>query len=402
MPWKRGPMDERQRMIELYESGWAQSDLAEEFGLSWRCVHKWVKRYLEEPEQGLEERSRAPKTSPQRKTARAIAELVGLKRRFPRFGPAKLITFLSPESQMAACTASEILKGYGMVRSRRPRRGTVLVDRSPIVIPGPGHTMTTDYKGQFRLGSGRYCFPLTMAEPVSRYVLAIDAFMSIDGADAKRSFERVFREHGVPWQIVHDGGSPFCAAAALGGISELIKWWVHVGILPVRIEPGRPQQNGRLERMHRDLKEWTTQPAERTLGGQQQRFDTFRELFNTVRPHQAHGQRPPATFFEPYQRQYPSRLPELTYDDLMVVRRVRSNGEIRWHGELLYLSGVLAGEIVGLKQADDDWWDIYFGPLRIARWDARKKHVLRVQAVGKRSSQQGEKSVPRPESGESE
>lgn len=395
-------MDERERMIELYEQGWTQAELAEEFGVSWHCVHKWVRRHNEQPEMGLVEQSRAPRSSPQRKSRGAIEELIGLKKQFRYFGPAKLVKFLSAENRMAACTASEILKAQGMVKVRRPRRGTVLVERVQIVIPGPGHTMTTDYKGHFRLGSRRYCYPLTMAEPFSRYVLAIDALMSTDGRQARRSYERVFRKYGVPLQIVHDGGSPFCAATALGGISELTKWWVHLGIVPIRIAPGRPQQNGRLERMHLDLKEWTTQPPERTMAAQQRRFDEFRELFNTVRPHQAHNQRPPAEFFEPYARPYPSRLPELTYDEQTLVRRVRTNGEVRWQGRLVYLSGVLAGERVGFKRADGEWWDIYFGPLLIARWDDRKKHFLRVEAVGKRTPQPGEECVPRPEGEESD
>jgi putative transposase len=395
-------MDERRRMIELYQIGWTQSDLAREFGLTWRCVHKWIKRFGDDPEHGLEERSRAPRTSSQRKTDEAVAALIELKKRFPRFGPAKLVTFLSPAHRMAASTASDVLKDHGMVKPRRPRRGTVLVNRRRIIVPGPGHTMTTDYKGHFRMGSGRYCYPLTMAEPVSRYILAVDGFMSIDGADAKRSYERVFREHGVPEQVVHDGGSPFCAAAALAAISELTKWWIHLGILPIRIDPGRPQQNGRLERMHLDLKEWTAQPSGRNLREQQKRFDEFRDVFNNVRPHQSHGQRPPASFFVPFRRQYPSRLPEIVYDDSFILRRVRHSGEIRWKGYLVYLSGVLAGEIVGLKQVADEWWDIYFGPLHIARWDDRKKHILRVEAVGQRASHQGEKRVDRPDGGESD
>jgi putative transposase len=191
-------MDEREEMIRKYESGWSQTDLATEFGVTWRCVHKWVKRHLDEPELGIAERSRAPRSSPQRKTQEAIQELLELKGAYPLLGPAKLVTFLSPSNAMAACTASEILKAYGLVKKRRARRGAVQVVRSRIVIPGPGHTMTTDYKGQFRLGSRRYCFPLTMAEPVSRYVLAIDGFTKTDGQQARRSYERVFREYGVP------------------------------------------------------------------------------------------------------------------------------------------------------------------------------------------------------------
>lgn len=390
-------MDEREQMIMLYESGWSQTELAERFGVTWRCVHKWVKRHVEEPALGLAERSRAPRTNPQRKSQAAVDELLVLKRKYPLMGPAKLVTFLSSANRMAPCTASEILKAHDLVKVRRGHRGIVHVVRTPIVIPGPGHTMATDYKGQFRLGCGQYCFPLTMGEPVSRFVLAIDAFAKPDGRKARRSYERVFREYGVPFQIIHDAGSPFCAPAALGAISELMKWWIRLGIVPVRIAPGRPQQNGRLERMHKDLKAWTTRPPERSMTAQQKRFDEFRELFNTVRPHQSHRQRPPAQFFEHYPREFPRRLAELTYADDMIVRRIRSNGQVRWQAQLIYLSGVLAGELVGFKQASQDWWDVYFGPLLIARWDDRRKHILRVEAVGKRAPQQGEERVPRPE-----
>ena len=381
-------MDEREQMIRLYEAGWSQMELASEFRVSWRCVHKWVGRHKEDPAAGMVERSRAPLTSPQKKSQAAVDELIALKGKYPLFGPAKLVEFLSASNRMAPCTAAEILKANGLVKARRSRPGTILIRRTPIFIPGPGHTMATDYKGQFRLGSHRYCFPLKMGEPVSRCVLCIEALSNNDGQQARRIFERVFREYGVPFQIIHDGGSPFCAAAALAGISELVKWWVHLGILPVRIDPGRPQQNGRLERMHKDLKAWTTRPPERTLAAQQRRFDEFRELFNFVRPHQSHQQVPPAMFFEGYPRSFPNRLPQLTYADDMVVRRVRNNGEVRWQGRLTYLSGVLAGEPVGFRQAEDDWWDVYFGPLLIARWDDRRKRFLRVQTIGKRPLQE--------------
>lgn len=386
MPWRRGPVDERTTMVELYLDGWTKADLAAEFGVSWRCVHKWVERFSCEGEKGLKERSRAPHRSPQRKSSEAISELLALKKRLPRLGPAKLVTFLAPEHRMAVCTASEILDTHGLVRKRRPRQRRVLVDRVPIVVPGPGHTLATDYKGHFRMGNGQYCYALTMADPATRYVLAIDGFGSIDGADAQRSYERVFRACGVPEQIIHDGGSPFCAPAAIGAISELTKWWVHLGIHPIRIEPGRPQQNGRLERMHKDLKEWTTEPPARTLTGQQKRFDEFRDVFNNIRPHEAHGQKPPASFFKPYGRPYPRRLPPIEYGEDMRIRRVRHNGEIRWAGHLVYVGGVLAGEYVAMRKAADDWQDLYFGPLLIARWDERKKRLIRVEQTSRRST----------------
>jgi putative transposase len=200
------------------------------------------------------------------------------------------VTFLSSEHRMAASTAGEILKRHGLVRPRRRRRGVVRVERSPIIVPASGHTMTADYKGHFRLGNRHYCYPLTIADPASRYIFAIEALASTNGNRARPVFERVFREYGLPEQIVTDNGSPFCAPASLGAISELSKWWIRLGIRPVRIDRGKPQQNAIHERMHRTLKEWTTCPAQRTMPSQQCSFDEFRLEYNTVRPHQSLGQ----------------------------------------------------------------------------------------------------------------
>lgn len=397
MPWSRGPVDEREEMIRMYECGWRKSDLAEHFGVTWRCVHNWVKRHLADPELGLLERSRAPLTNPHQKSAAVVEELLALKRKFPLYGPCKLVTFLSEQSRMAASTAGEILKQHDLVRRRRPRRGAVQIERSPIVIPGAGHTMTADFKGHFRLTNGQYCYPLTIAEPVSRYVFAIDALTSTSGDPARVVFERVFREHGVPEQILTDNGSPFCAPASLGAISELSKWWIRLGILPVRIRLGRPQQNGVHERMHRTLKESSTRPPAATIRGQQRKFDEFRQEFNTIRPHQSLGQQPPVTHLEPYRREYTRRLRPLEYRSGMEVRRVRTNGEIRWRGELLYVSGVLAGENIAFERHDEWAWNIYFGPVLLGRYDERHKQVLRIRSVGKRAPQQGEERVPRPE-----
>jgi len=245
--------------------------------------------------------------------------------------------------------------------------------------------MSADYKGHFRLGNRRYCYPLTIADPASRYIFAVEALVSTNGDRARPVFERIFREYGLPEQILTDNGSPFCAPASLGAISELSKWWIRLGIRPVRIERGKPQQNGVHERMHRTLKEWTACPARRTMAAQQRSFEEFRIEYNTVRPHQSLGQRRPMDSVRDYRRQYPNRLPELEYAADMVVRRVRSNGEIRWHGGLLYLSGVLAGERVGLRAVGDGWFDVYFGSVLIGRLDQRRNTVLGIEAVAGRA-----------------
>lgn len=403
MPWSRGPVNDRHAMIERYLDGWSKTELAEHFGVSWRCVHKWVERFEASGCDwiSLEEISRRPHRSPRRTPERIVKRLLRLKRKYKE-GPAKLITFFNQKGvpPLAASTAGEILKRHGLVRPRKRRRPSASPSKAPhLVIPGPGHTMTTDYKGQIRLGNGRYSYPLTMADPASRYIFAIAGLPSTAGELARPVFERVFREFGVPEQILSDNGSPFCAAMSLGGLSELAKWWIRIGIRPVRIQPGKPQQNGIHERMHRTLKDKTAKPAAQTERAQQRRYDVFREYFNQVRPHESLGQKPPARFVKSFARPYPRRIPEIEYPSHFKVRSVRSNGEVKWKG-LVFLSEVLRGERVGFEQLSEDRWAIYFGPVMLAHWDDRKRRVTRIQAVEDRAPQLGEERDLRPGLGE--
>ena len=245
------------------------------------------------------------------------------------------------------------------------------------MIPGAGHTMTADHKGQFRMGNGRYCYPLTIVDPGSRYILASDALQSTQGRWAWPLFERVFREWGLPEQILTDNGAPFGATQSIGGISHLSKWWIKLGIRHLRIQPGRPQQNGKHERMHRTLKEDTTRPPERTLQLQQGRFDGFRQEFNYVRPHEALGQECPSTKVENYRRPYPSAITPPEYPASFQRRRVRSAGQIEWQGQVIYIGEVLIGEQVAFHQVDDDLWHLYFASAHLANWDARTKTFTR-------------------------
>jgi len=394
-------MNDRHEMIERHLAGWTKTELAEHFGVSWRCVHKWVERF-EDSEgdwEALEERSRRPHHSPRRTPQAIVDDLLRLKRKY-QDGPAKLIHLFDPEGKppLAASTAGDILKRNGMVRPRKRRRPSAAPTQRPaIVVPGPGHTMTADYKGQILLGNRQYCFPLTIADPASRYVLAIAGLTSTAGQYARPVFERIFREYGVPDQIVSDNGPPFCAVSSLGGLSELSKWWIKIGSRPIRIQPGKPQQNGIHERMHRTLKEKTAMPPAHTMRGQQRRFDAFREHYNQIRPHQALGQKPPAKFVKPYARPYPRRIPDLEYPGYFQVRSVRSNGQVKWQGQLVFLSEVLTGERVGFEQLTDERWAIYFGPVVLAHWDDRNKRVTRIEAVGDRTPQPDEECDPRPD-----
>jgi len=231
--------------------------------------------------------------------------------------------------------------------------------------------MSADHKGEFRLGNRRYCYPLTIADPASRFVFAIEAQTSTSVEPALAVFELVFREWGMPEQMITDNGCPFCTTRALGGLTELSKMWIKLGIQHVRIVPGRPQENGIHERMHRTLKQDATRPPEANMKNQQYRFDGFKREFNHVRPHQALGQETPASLVKPYRRPYPSCVPAIEYPSSFEVRKVRSNGQIKWKGDLLFVSEVLRDEPVGLIQVEDDRWYLYFGTVHLASWNER-------------------------------
>lgn len=371
MVW-RSPMSAKEALIFDVNGGMRVNDAAELHEVGRSCAYKWVARYRALGLAGLEEQSRRPERSPNRTSQELVDELLELKRKYPLMGPAKLVLVLDKrhgEHVMAASTAGQILARHGLVTKRRPRRRAPgRIEHSPYEIAGAGDTMTADYKGQFRMGNGALCYPLTVADPFSRYVLAIDALPSTHTASAKAAFERVFREYGVPRQLITDNGTPFCGANSLGGLTQLSRWWIELGITPVRIKPGRPDQNGIHERMHRTLKDWIKLDKQPNMRGQQQSFDRFRAEFNDIRPHQALGLKPPATAFRPY-RPLSSRASAIEYDSNMDVRHVHTHGEIKWKGHRIFLSEVLSGANVGLLRIGESLCSIYFGGVPIGYLD---------------------------------
>jgi transposase InsO family protein len=377
-------MEERKRLIQLWETGWSPSELARRFGVSRPTVYAVIERWLEEGTAAFEERSRRPHSSPLQTSAELVAALLNSKDRYPHYGPDKLVRLLLDEGlKLSASTARDILRRNGRVRARRarpPRWSPALTPK--IRVPGPGHSMSADHKGHFRMGDQRYCYPLTIADPSSRYVFAVEAHRSTHVAPALRVFERVFREWGLPEQIITDNGNPFCCSRSLGGLTELSKMWIKLGIQHVRIQPGRPQQNGIHERMHGTLKRMATIPPAANLARQQRRFDAFSEEFNHVRPHQALGQERPASRVQPYRRPYPERIPIIEYPSSFEVRSVRSSGEIQWKGELLFVSRVLYHERVALLHVNEHLWRVYFGPVHLATWNERRRKFEPPSPVG--------------------
>jgi putative transposase len=231
--------------------------------------------------------------------------------------------------------------------------------------------MTVDYKGQFLLGNHCYCYPLTVVDHVSRYLLACDAYPSCEGPHTRRSFERIFREYGLPRAILSDNGSPF-GSPGLARLSRLSLWWIRLGIRIERIVPGHPEQNGAHERMHRTLKAETTRPPESTMERQQKRFDEFRRVYNDERPHEALGQKRPATIYRPSPRPYPESLPPIEYAGHLEKRKIEHNGMMHWKNGRIFTSKTLCGEYVGLEEIDDGIWSVYYGPILLARFDERE------------------------------
>jgi transposase InsO family protein len=240
----------------------------------------------------------------------------------------------------------------------------------------PNDLWTADYKGEFKTLDGRYCYPLTIADQESRYLLASEGLASTRGRWARPVFEKVFREHGLPKAILTDNGSPFAVWNAICGLSALGVWWIQLGIQHYRIEPGKPQQNGRHERMHRTLKAEATRPPGANLRWQRKKLDAFRHEFNEVRPHQALGQKTPSEVFRPSSLPYPKKTPKPEYAMHHEKRRVTSVGHIKFKNRLLFLTSNLLRETVALEEIDDGIWSIYYYDVLIARLDERTGKVI--------------------------
>jgi transposase InsO family protein len=378
MPWKEaGPMLERTRFIEEYLSGfYSITELAIRYGVSRRTLHKWLGRHDVEGLNGLADQSRAPLHSPQRTSDGVVAQIVAFRKRFPFMGPRKIIarlTELHPEVDWpAGSTAGDILARADLVQRRRRRNPPAHPLRARTTAITPNDLMTADYKGQFLLRNRRYCYPLTIVDHVTRFILACDAFTSTEQTHTQRAFERVFRTYGLPRAILSDNGSPF-GSPGLARLSRLSLWWIRLGIAVERIVPGHPEQNAAHERMHQTLKAETTRPPESTLDRQQARFDQFVHDFNHERPHEALGQKRPATLYTPSPRPYPESLPPIDYGGHLEIRKVDDRGTIKWKNEKLFLSHTLNGEMVGLEEIDDGIWSLFYGSTLLARFDERER-----------------------------
>jgi transposase InsO family protein len=395
MPWREtSPMEQRLQFVTEYASGvFSMIELAEQYGITPKTGYKWIDRYAHEGAVGLLDRSRRPHQHPQAIGPAIVEAVLAVRRRHPRWGASKLLEVAARQTPGAAwpsrSTVCRWLRAHGFVRERR-RRSRPMASPVLRVATAPNEVWTTDFKGQFRTGDGVYCYPLTLRDSYSRYVLRCDALRQPTYAATRARFERAFREYGLPARIRSDNGTPF-ASTGFARLSRLCVWWMRLGIVPERIAPGHPEQNGSHEQFHAVLKAETTRPPATTLHGQQQRFGHFCREYNRERPHAALAYAVPATGYTPSPRHYPPELPPLEYPSHMEVRRIYRVGQFGWRGTLVFLSEALAGEDVGFEEVDDGVWTIFFGAVPLGRFDERhhKVYPLATISAGRSASAAG-------------
>jgi putative transposase len=403
MPWREmSPMEARLAFIREFETElFTMTDLAAQYGISRKTGYKWLDRYEAEGAPGLLDRSRRPHHSPQATDPELVEALLAHRRRHPRWGAKKLLAVAARQQPHAGwpsrSTVCAWLKQRGLVAPRRRRARSPHAPASPLApITAVNQVWTTDFKGEFRTGDGVYCYPLTLRDGFSRFVLRCDAFLGPTTAATRRRFERAFLAYGLPERIRSDNGVPF-ASPGLGGLSQLSVWWIRLGIIPERIAPGHPEQNGSHEQFHSVLKAETARPPAPNCAAQQQRFRRFCREYNDERPHEALGDQPPVSCYAPSPRSVPTRLPPLEYPGHMEVRLVGSNGCVSWASAPQFVAHALAGEYVAFEEIDDGLWTLHFATFALARYDERHRILRPIPiAVNEGRSAGGAGSAPDP------
>src|SRR5947209_953500 len=377
MPWKASSVvEERLRFVARLLDGETMSGLCREFGISRKTGYKIFDRYKEQGLESLSDRSRRPLRYANQLPQQYESMNVRLKQEKRHWGARKirelLIRRLASDIRIPAkSTVHAVLDRHGLVkRSGGPRHrasGTPLSAGS-----SPNDLWCADFKGEFKLGNGRYCYPLTVTDQASRYLLLCEALESVREELAFTAFERLFRERGLPWAIRSDNGIPFASPNALFNLSKLSVWWLRLGIAIERIKPGRPQQNGRHERMHLTLKKEATRPPGFNSLQQQARFDDFVREYNAERPHEALAMKCPAELYSASPRRYDG-LPELTYPfhdrDVLVT----ACGRICLHRKKINVSTVLAGQRLGIKEVDEGIWLVSFSHYDLGYFDLEQR-----------------------------
>lgn len=381
MSWKETcVMSERVKFIMACEEGSESfSQTCIRFGISRRVGYKWLNRFKDGGFEALKDQSRAPIKPYNKISEQLSAMILEVRCNHMTWGPRKIIAWLQQEypdySWPAPSSAGELLKKNGLISARKKRKRVQPYTQPFGEIAAPNDSWSIDYKGQFKLQDGLLCYPLTLSDNFSRFVLACDGFHRISGHRVMDILTLVFREYGLPRVIRSDNGTPF-ASTGLGSLTFLNVWLMKLGIVHERIRPGHPEENGRHERMHRTLKAETAMPPKANMLKQRVAFKAFQQEFNYGRPHEALDNERPGWVHTKSNRVYPGYLNEVEYSSDYIVRRVRQNGTIKWCGKEVYLTEALVAEAVGLLAVSGEEWIVCFGSMHVGILDERLMKIM--------------------------
>ena len=385
MPWRETcPMDQRRKFIaDLLHETWSMSALCQAYGISRKTGYKWLERFEAEGMAGLSDQSRARRTHPNVTAAAIEGQIVELRHSRPFWGPRKLkkrLERIKPDlGWPASSTIGAILKRHGLSVARKASRRTPIYPGPFVGGSVPNDVWAADFKGWFRTGDGTRIDPLTVTDCASRYLIHCRAVARTDSASVQGQLTTVFREYGMPKALKTDNGVPF-ATVGLGGLSELSVWLIRLGIMPERIRPAHPEENGAHERMHRTLKQQTANPPKANPRAQQKAFDAFQAEFNNERPHEALGMITPEQAYGPSARIFPQRLPEIQYPSGLITRRVAENGTISFQFKRIYVSNALIFEPVRLEETNTGW-EVWYGPVHLGQLDLKREIIKRPKKV---------------------
>lgn len=373
-------MDQKVQLIADWQTNYfSKTDLSKKFNVSRKTVNKWIQRYDKQGIDGLKEQSREPKRKPQATASHLVEQIVMHKLKHPKRGPKKIYhQLIKKQPQVKWPVPSTIgywLKKHNLVNPRKRRKHVPPYGEPFIDCQSPNEVWSVDYKGQFYTRDSRVCYPLTISDNFSRYIIQCKGLPGPRYRETKQVFEQVFKEYGLPDALRTDNGIPF-SSTSIAGLSRLSVWWIQLGIIPERIQKGCPQQNGRHERMHRTLKYETLDSKAKNMKEQQDRFDLFQTDYNYYRPHEALNQKTPSDYYQKSRRPYVEKPLKPVYDYDFAVRQVRNNGEIKFKNQMYFLTSLLDDQPVGLKQVDEDSWDIYYYFYPIATLNLKKNQIL--------------------------
>lgn len=381
MPWKTvKPMDQKVQMIsDWLTERYSKAEIGKKYCISRPIVYKWLKRYNEKGVNGLYNQKREPKHKPHKTSEEIIDKIIEYKINNHKRGPKKIHKQLEkkyPEIRWPSpSTIGYWLKKHDLVRARKRCKRIAPYSEPFIHCKNANDVWSADYKGQFDTHDKRACYPLTISDNYSRYLIACTGLEGPRHKETQEVFKEAFRKYGLPRAIRTDNGTPF-SGRSISGLSKLSVWWIELGILPERIEKGCPQQNGRHERMHRTLKYEILDTKAKDITEQQKRFDFFRDDYNYNRPHEALGQHTPSQYHEESKRCYVETIKRPEYDSNYHVRKVRNKGEILFNGKRYFLTNLLKHKEIGLKQVNTDRWDIYYYAFPIGILNMRKNKIF--------------------------